>query len=98
MIQIIKEKPLKSTTNVQGLIVQVTGGQWYGLTKMQPPRNTWFGRAGKSTSTGRMDYDRSAALFMKSYRSEPTFEEIKELLLDILNNGVEAPRDEMVYR
>ncbi len=98
MIQIIKEKPLKSTTNVQGLIVQVTGGQWYGLTKMQPPRNTWFGRAGKSTSTGRMDYDRNAALFMKSYRSEPTFEEIKELLLDILNNDAEAPRDEMVYR
>jgi|TARA_R110000851_G_scaffold267113_1_gene419563 hypothetical protein len=98
MIEIIKEKPLKSTTNVKGLIVQVTGGQWYGLTKMQPPRNTWFGRAGKSTSTGRMDYDRNAALFMKSYSGEPTFEEIKQLLLNVLNNSTEAPKDQMVYR
>tara|TARA_R100000742_G_C4213730_1_gene39391 strand:- start:224 stop:520 length:297 start_codon:yes stop_codon:yes gene_type:complete len=98
MIQIIKEKPLKSTTNVKGLIIQVTGGQWYGITKMQPPRNNWFGRAGKSTSTGRIDFDRHAALFMKSYRSEPTFEELKELLLDVLNNKTEAPKDEMIYR
>ena len=97
MIQIIKEKPLKSTTNVQGLLVQMKGGQWYGLTKMQPPRNSWFGRAGKSTSTGRIDFDRNAAIFMKRYTSEPTFEELKELLLDILNNGAEAPKDEMVY-
>jgi|TARA_R110001592_G_scaffold182774_3_gene426161 hypothetical protein len=98
MIQIIKEKPLKSTTNVTGLIVQVTGGQWYGLTKMQPPRNTWFGRGGESTSTGRMDYARDSALFMKSYSGEPTFEELKELLLEILNDSIEAPKDQMVYR
>tara|TARA_B100001175_G_C19285252_1_gene530804 strand:- start:418 stop:714 length:297 start_codon:yes stop_codon:yes gene_type:complete len=98
MIQIIKEKPLKSTTNVQGLLVQITGGQWYGLTKMQPPRNSWFGRAGKSTTTGRIDFDRKAALFMKRYKSEPTFEELKELLMDILNNKADAPKDEMIYR
>ena len=98
MIEIIKEKPLKSTTNVQGLLVQITGGQWYGLTKMQPPRNNWFGRAGKSTTTGRIDFDRKAALFMKRYKSEPTFDEIKQLLLDVLNNKAEAPKDEMIYR
>ena len=98
MIQIIKEKPLKSTTNVQGLLVQITGGQWYGLTKMQPPRNSWFGRAGKSTTTGRIDFDRKAVLFMKRYKSEPTFEELKELLMDILNNKADAPKDEMIYR
>jgi len=98
MIEIMKEKPLKSTTNVQGLLVQITGGQWYGLTKMQPPRNNWFGRAGKSTTTGRIDFDRKAALFMKRYKSEPTFDEIKQLLLDVLNNKAEAPKDEMIYR
>ena len=36
MIKIIKEKPIKSTTKVEGILVQVTGGQWYGITIFQP--------------------------------------------------------------
>ena len=35
---------------------------------------------------------------MKRYKSEPTFEELKELLMDILNNKADAPKDEMIYR
>ena len=42
MIKIIKEKPIKSSTKVEGILVQVTGGQWYGITKFQAPRNPWM--------------------------------------------------------
>ena len=97
MIKIIKEKGLKSTTKVEGLLVQVTGGQWYGLTRFAPPRNPWFGRAGKSTSTGRMDFGRDQAVFMKSYRSQPEWEELKTILLDVLNDKQESPQDMMTY-
>ena len=97
MIKIIKEKKLKSTTKVEGILIQVTGGQWYGLTRFAPPRNPWFGRAGKSTSTGRMDFGRDQAVFMKSYRSQPDWEELKTILLDVLNNKEKPPQDPMNY-
>ena len=44
MIKIIKEKPIKSTTSVEGILIQVTGGQWYGITRFRPARNPWLGR------------------------------------------------------
>jgi len=97
MIQILKTKPLKSTTKVEGLLVQVTGGQWYGLTRFDAPRNPWFGRAGKSTSTGRMEFGNEHVVFMKSYRSQPEWEELKTILLDVLNNKIEPPKDSLYY-
>jgi hypothetical protein len=97
MIKIIKEKGLKSSTKVEGILVQVTGGQWYGITRFFPSRNPWFGRAGKSTSTGKIDFGRDQAVFMKWYKSQPDWEELKTILLDVLNNKVEAPQDKMTY-
>jgi hypothetical protein len=91
MIEIIKEKPLKSTTRVEGLLVRVTGGEWYAITKYQPSRNPWFGRAVKSTSTGRIDFN-SNAIFVKRYARAPELEELKTILVDVLN-GAEAPQD-----
>ena len=91
MIKIIKEKPLKSTTKVEGILVQVTGNQWYALTKYQPSRNPWFGRAAKSTSTGRIDFQ-SNVIYSKRYLVSPEFEELKTLLTDVLN-GATSPQD-----
>jgi hypothetical protein len=96
MIQIIKEKPLKSTTKVEGILIQVTGGQWYGITRFQPARNPWFGRAGKSTSTGRIDFGRDEAVFMKKFMSNPTWDELKTMLVNVLN-GEEPSQDKMSY-
>jgi len=95
MIEIIKEKPLKSTTSVKGILVRVTGGDWYALTKYQPSRNPWYGRAAKSTSTGRIDFN-SNAIFVKRYTQVPELEELKTLLINVLN-GAESPQDRPIF-
>jgi len=96
MIEIIKEKPLKSTTSVEGILVQVTGGQWYGITRFQPSRNPWFGRAAKSTSTGRIEFGRGTEVFQKIYKGAPEYEELKTILVQVLN-GAEPTLDKMNY-
>tara|TARA_B100000795_G_scaffold218058_1_gene172102 strand:+ start:199 stop:489 length:291 start_codon:yes stop_codon:yes gene_type:complete len=87
MIKIIKEKPIKSTTSVEGILIQVTGGQWYGLTMFQPARNPWMGRGGKSTTTGRMDFSTGSETFQQKFTAKPTFEELKIILMDVLNGA-----------
>jgi len=96
MIKIIKEKPIKSTTSVAGILVQVTGGQWYGITIFQPSRNPWLGRASMSTTTGRMDFGRGTETFQKSFTTKPTFEELKITLMEVLN-GAEPVKYEINY-
>tara|TARA_R110000772_G_scaffold17825_1_gene49542 strand:+ start:154 stop:444 length:291 start_codon:yes stop_codon:yes gene_type:complete len=96
MIKIIKEKPIKSTTKVEGILVQVTGGQWYGITIFQPARNPWIGRAGKSTTTGKMDFGRGTELFQQFYTAKPNFEELKIMLVSVLN-GAEPAKYEISY-
>ena len=96
MIKIVKEKPIKSTTSVKGILVQVTGGQWYGITIFQPARNPWLGRASKSTTTGRMDFTRGTELFQQSFSTKPTFEELKIVLVAVLN-GAEPVKYNIAY-
>ena len=87
MIKIVKEKPIKSTTSVEGILVQVTGGQWYGITTFRPARNPWLGRASKSTTTGRMEFTAGSETFHMQFKDKPTFEELKEILIDVLNGA-----------
>jgi hypothetical protein len=88
MIEIIKEKPIKSSTSVEGIIVQVTGGQWYGITLFQAARNPWMGRCGKSTTTGRMDFSRGTEIFQTRFATKPeNFEELKAMLISVLNGA-----------
>ncbi len=96
MIKIIKEKPIKSSTRVEGILVQVTGGQWYGITKFQAPRNPWMGRAAKATTTGRMEFGSGNETFQKSFPGKPEWEELKTMLMDVLNGG-EAIIDKLTY-
>lgn len=95
MIEIIKEKPLKSTTSVEGILVQVTGGQWYGITRFQPARNPWFGRAAKAKGT-RIEIGAGTEIFQKHYKSAPEWEELKIMLVEVLN-GAEPTIDKMIY-
>jgi len=87
MIKIVKEKPIKSTTSVEGILVQVTGGQWYGITTFRPARNPWMGRASKSTTTGRMEFTRGSETFQMTFTEKPTFEELKATLIEVLNGA-----------
>ena len=97
MIKIVKEKPIKSTTSVKGILVQVTGGQWYGITIFRPARNPWLGRASKSTTTGRMDFSRGSELFQTRFTEEPeNFEGLKTMLIDVLN-GAEPIKHSINY-
>ena len=89
MIKIVKEKPIKSTTSVEGILVQVTGGQWYG-------RNPWLGRASKSTTTGRMEFTVGSETFQMQFKDKPTFEELKETLINVLN-GAEPVKCKINY-
>ena len=98
MIEIIKQKPIKSSTSVEGIIVQITGGQWYGITVFQPARNPWMGRCGKSSSTGRMDFGFGTELFQTRFKEKPEgFEGLKTMLIDVLNGKSEPIKHEINY-
>ena len=96
MIKIVKEKPIKSTTSVEGILVQVTGGQWYGITMFRPARNPWLGRASKSTTTGRMEFTVGSETFQMQFKEKPNFEELKETLVNVLN-GAEPIKCKIAY-
>ena len=56
MLEIIKTKEMKSTTKVEGILVQTSDKQWYAITRLMPPRFGWYLRCSPSTSTGRMSF------------------------------------------
>ena len=96
MIEIIKEKPIKSSTKVEGILIQVTGGQWYGITRFQAARNPWLGRAAKSTTTGRMDLTSGSELFQKRFNANPEWDVLKKMLIDVLN-GAKPVKDKLSF-
>jgi len=93
MLEIVKTKELKSTTRVEGILVQMSNGEWYGVSRAMPPRNPWFIRGSKATRTGRLSMEN---IFLKQCREKPTLEEGIELLVNVLNGG-DAPQDKIFY-
>tara|TARA_R100000951_G_scaffold26650_3_gene22599 strand:- start:374 stop:670 length:297 start_codon:yes stop_codon:yes gene_type:complete len=90
MIQVIKTKEMKSSTKVEGLLVQMSNNQWYALTRLMPPRHGWYLRCGPSSSTGKMDLVKDV-LYMMPYASvKPEFQDGIDLLTNILNGNEEA--------
>jgi len=86
-IKIVKTKKLISTTSVEGILVQVTGGEWYAVTRLKPRGNPWYSRACIATSTGRLSMEMSDMVFMKSHLEQPSLEEAIDLLTSILNGA-----------
>lgn len=82
MIQLVKTKELKSTTRVEGLLVQMSNGEWYGVTRIQPPRSAWFIRGSAASRTGRLSMN---DIFMKRCTSKPDIQEGVEILTRVLN-------------
>jgi hypothetical protein len=95
-IKIVKTKTLRSTTAVEGTLVQVTGGKWYAVTRLMPPRSPWYTRACIATSTGRLSMEMSDMVFMKSHIGKPSVEEAINLLMSILN-GAEPIKELPTY-
>lgn len=88
MLEVIKTKEMKSTTKVEGILVQMSDKQWYAITRMMPPRFGWYLRCSPSTSTGRLTFGNE--LFMYPTKGKPEFEEGIKELTDVLNNVKEG--------
>jgi len=95
-ITAIKTKPLKSTTSVEGTLVQCSNNLWYAIITMRPSRNPWFIKSISATSTGRTDINSEQFSMRCSGANRPDVEDGIKILLDSLN-GVEVPHDKIAY-
>ena len=92
MIQVLKTKQMKSTTKVEGLLVQMDNKQLYAITRMQPARFGWYLRCGPCTTSGKMDL-LNDILYMVPTKTKEDFQIGIDLLVDILNGKKEAVID-----
>jgi hypothetical protein len=88
-VEVVKTKPLKSTTSVEGVQVQMSNGEHYGVTRQNVSRMGWYLRGASASKTGRLSMEN---VFMKRCIGKPEIEEGVELLTLILN-GAEAIND-----
>jgi hypothetical protein len=89
MIEVVKTKELKSSTKVEGIMVLMSNGEWYAITRMMPPRSPWFLRGSLSSRTGKISM---TDIFMKSFASKPDLDEGIIMLTNVLNG--ETPSKE----
>lgn len=94
-LEVVKTKELKSTTAVQGILVQLSDKSWYAVTYFQPKRNPWFIRGQRSTTTGRIGENE---VFMIKKKSKPTETDIQEAIKYLTNvlSGIEDPIHEKI--
>lgn len=95
-ITVIKTKPLKTTTSVQGILVQCSNKEWYAVLTLQPSRNPWFIRSVSATSTGRTNNGIEQFSMRCGGTTRPDVQRGIEMLLDALN-GIEVPHDKIAY-
>lgn len=93
MIQVVKTKELKSTTSVEGVLVLMSNGEWYGVSRMMPPRSTWVIRGSVASRTGRLSME---DIFLKRCTAKPDLQEGVDMLTRVLN-GEEPIKDKMLY-
>jgi hypothetical protein len=93
MIEVVKTKELKSTTNVEGVLVLMSNGQWYGVSRLMPPRSPWVIRGSAASRTGRLSME---DIFMKRCVGKPDLQEGVDMLTRVLN-GEEPIKDKMSY-
>jgi hypothetical protein len=95
-ITVIKSKPLKSTTSVEGTLVQCSNNKWYAILTMRPSRNPWFMKSVSATSTGRTDISDEQFSMKCAGTMRPNPEDGVQVLLNALN-GIEVPKDKITY-
>lgn len=96
IITVIKTKPLKTTTSVEGILVQCSNKEWYAVLTMQPSRNPWFMKAVLATSTGRTNIKMEQFSMRCGGTTRPDTLQGIEMLLNALN-GIEVPHDKIAY-
>lgn len=95
-ITVVKTKPLKSTTSVEGVLVQCSNNNWYAIIAMRPSRNPWYMKAVSATSTGRTNITEEQFSKRCTGSVKPDVEEGTQILLNALN-GLEVPKDKIAY-
>ena len=95
-ITVVKTKPLKSTTSVEGVLVQCSDNKWYAVLTMRPSRNPWYMKAVSATSTGRTNISEEQFSMRCTGSVKPDVEEGTQILLNALN-GLEVPKDKIAY-
>lgn len=95
-ITVLKTKPLKSTTSVEGVLVQCSDNQWYAILTMRLSRNPWFMKSVSATSTGKTNVKEEQFSKRCSGSARPDVEEGTQILLNALN-GLEVPKDKIAY-
>jgi len=93
MIQLVKTKELKSTTNVKGVLALMSNGQWYGVTRLIPPRSSWVLRGSTASKSGRLSME---DIFVKKCVGKPDLQEGIDILTRVLN-GEEPIKDKMYF-
>ncbi len=96
LIKVIKTKPMRSTTQVEGILVNCSNNKWYAIMTMQPSRNPWFMKSVASTSTGKSNLKEEQFSVRCPGPVRPDSQKGIEILLDALN-GAEVPHDKIVY-
>ena len=96
MIEVLRTKPMKSTTKVEGILVQMSNKEWYSVTRLQPPRFGWYIRCAPSTSTGRLTFGNEIFFYSTGAKKLEFEEGIKELTA-VLNNEKEGKLDPPNY-
>lgn len=94
MIEFLRQKELKSSTSVKGIVVQTDDKKYYKIIKVMLPRNPWFMICNESTASGKSSGN---TIFSKKYSGKPSFKEGISLLLDVLNESTAAPDDKPSY-
>ena len=96
MITVLRTKPMKSTTKVEGILVQMSNKEWYSITRMMPPRFGWYIRCAPSTSTGKMMFG-NEVFFYPTGGTKAEFDDgIKELTA-VLNKQKDGRLDPPNY-
>lgn len=99
-IEVVKTKEMKSTTKVEGILVQMSNKQWYAITRLQPPRFSWYLRCAPSTTTGRQSM--TEEIFMYPTKGKPDIEEgiteLKNVLNGVKEGRIEKPNYNLLPR
>ena len=96
MIQVTRTKLLKSTTSVEGILVQMSNKEWYSITRMRPPRFGWYIRCAPSSSTGKMTFG-SEIFFYPTGGTKGDWEDAIKELTAVLNKEKEGRLDPPNY-
>lgn len=91
MISIVRTKELKSATKVEGILLLMSNGEWYGVTRFKAPKAIWYLRGSISGRSGRLSM---TDLFMKGYPGKPDLQEGIDMLVGVLNG--ETPINERI--